>query len=307
MSNYSESSFDESNHNSSWYKMAHLIKDGSEVLDVGCSSGNFGAVLINKKNCTVDGIEPNGEDAAEASKKLRSVLIKDIEKDKMDFLSSSYDYIVFGDVIEHLVDPVVAIKKIKKYLKPNGRIIFSIPNMAHVLVRLLLLEGDFDYSETGLLDKTHIHFYNLKEVSRVFNESGFQIDKIEFIEKDIPRSIIKDYLAKIGITPSEVFYKKMALPEAAAFQFVGSAKQASNPIPVSRRRRFGPIDLFEKSHTELHNQYKEVMKEKTALEIKNKELFDRESALKNELRGWHPLRNNPISRSLRKGARRFLS
>lgn len=243
MSNYSHSTYDDKNTNNSWFKALNLIAPNSKVLDIGCSSGHFGAELIARKSCIVDGIELNSHDAKEASKKLRSVHILNVETDKLDVLNDTYDIVYFGDVIEHLVDPVSALKKISSLLKKNGKIVFSIPNMAHITVRLQLLKGEFDYTETGLLDKTHLHFYNIVELHRVFAEAGYVIKVLDFTKKDYPNELIDNYLKTLGLVADEKFYKMMHQPEAAGFQFIGYA-EIGNPAKV-KRLQFGPIDMFE--------------------------------------------------------------
>jgi 2-polyprenyl-3-methyl-5-hydroxy-6-metoxy-1,4-benzoquinol methylase len=243
MSNYSKSLFDPANTNNSWYKALQLIPKKSYVLDVGCSSGSFGEVLTNEWDCLVDGIEINEKDAMLASKKLRKVYRLNIETDNLKIITQRYDAIYFGDVIEHLVDPVNALKNVKKILKPNGRIIFSIPNMAHLMIRLELLKGDFEYTETGILDKTHLHFYTLKEIQRIFSESGYEIKKIDYTIKDYPNELIDEYLIKIGLKADKKFFDMMRQTDAAAFQFVGYSISGKTVRP--KRLNFGPIDLFE--------------------------------------------------------------
>ena len=76
----------------------------------------------------------------------------------------------------------------------KGKLLFSIPNMGHISVRLYLLRGELDYGETGLLDKTHLHFYTLEEVQRVFAEAQLEIDHLDFVDKDYPKSLIKKEL-----------------------------------------------------------------------------------------------------------------
>ena len=143
MSNYSQSSFDAAATNSSWYKASHLIPAKSSVLDIGCSSGNFGAELIKRRDCIVDGIEVEPGDAKVAQKNLRKVYLLDIEKADLSPVKEKYDVIYFGDVIEHLVKPIETLSRVKPLLNDKGVIIFSIPNMAHISVRLALLRGDF--------------------------------------------------------------------------------------------------------------------------------------------------------------------
>lgn len=277
MSNYSDSSFDASNANSSWYKAFHLIPPKSLVLDIGCSSGNFGAELIAHRGCIVDGIEVDSSDVKAAQKKLRKVCSLDIEKDDLSFINEKYDVIYFGDVIEHLINPVETLKRVKPLLMDKGVILFSIPNMAHISVRLALLKGNFGYSETGLIDKTHMHFYDQHEVERVFNGAGYEITNLEFIEKDYPKELLGKELKKIGLNSTEKFYKLAAKPDASAFQFVGSAKPST--IKHHRLAEFGPIDMFDSFYENTKLGYEHQIKElKQKLE---KTQLDLDSAKKN--------------------------
>jgi len=261
MSNYSDSHFDSASSNTSWYKVFHLIKDGSKVLDVGCSSGNFGVELINRKNCVVDGLELSTSDAEVASKKLRRVHQLNVETDDLSDLDSDYDVIYFGDVIEHLLDPSNALIRIQKHLKSDGVVLFSIPNMAHISIRLLLLAGDFSYAETGLLDKTHLHFYTLDEIKRVFNDANMVIDTLDYVKKDFPQVVIEKELEKYGLRANNKFYKKMAGVEASAFQFVGTAKKSTIKLKKSKLDVFSPvIDMFDEYHTNVTNDYKNSIK-----------------------------------------------
>jgi 2-polyprenyl-3-methyl-5-hydroxy-6-metoxy-1,4-benzoquinol methylase len=261
MSNYSASKFDKNNENTSWYKAYNFIPNQSLVLDIGCSSGNFGKVLINDKKCIVDGIEINTTDAKRASKILRKVWVKDIEKDKLDYLNDKYDVIYLGDVIEHLVDPISVLKNIKKYLSKKGFILFSIPNMGYLEVRLDLLRGEFEYTETGLLDKTHLHFYTQNEIFRIFNESGFNITNLDFVKKDYPKDLIKNVLKNIGLNANTKFYELMADTSASAFQFVGKAY--SSNINSHKLKDFGPIDMFEEFYINTKKDYENKIKKQS--------------------------------------------
>src|ERR1035441_4173494 len=207
MSNYSDSTF-ANNANTPWFKVLNLIPKQCKVLDVGCSSGNFGSIVIKEKQAIVDGLELDSGDAKLAATKLRKVLNLNVESDDLSELDNDYGVIYFGDVIEHLVDPVKALKRIKTKLAPNGSVIFSIPNMTHISVRLMLMGGHFQYGKTGLLDKTHLHYYDLDEIKRVFAEAGFTISKLDWVRRDIPAELLKRQLKEIGLTPSALFIKK---------------------------------------------------------------------------------------------------
>ncbi|HEY8992980.1 MAG TPA: class I SAM-dependent methyltransferase [Candidatus Microsaccharimonas sp.] len=295
MSNYSDSSFDGENANTSWYKAFRLVPVKSKVLDVGCSSGNFGYELAKRLDCVVDGVEINPKDANEARKKLRNVYSINIETDDVAVIKDTYDIIYFGDVIEHLVDPVAALKRTKTLLSKNGKIIFSIPNMAFIGIRLDLLDGNFDYTETGLLDKTHLHFYTKKEIEHVFEEAGFAIDTFDYVQKDYPKKVIKKELAKVGLTPNELFYKNAAKIEASSFQFVGSAV-VGRTKQVSKRAQFGPIDLFE---TYLNDTVKNYTNEQKKLQEQINELHDQLSRTYDQRlrRKFHSIKNKITRKS----------
>lgn len=261
MSNYSDSHFDESAANTSWYKVFHLVPEKAKVLDVGCSSGNFGHELITRKKCTVDGLELDKADAAAAAKQLRKVYIKNVETDDLSEIDKDYDIIYFGDVIEHLVDPIAALKKIKQHLNPKGKILFSIPNMGHISIRLYLLRGEFDYGETGLLDKTHLHFYTKSEVERVFASAQLEIDHLDFVHKDYPKALIQKELKAAGLTANDKFLNNAQQASAAAFQFVGTAKKSSKKLTPKELIGFSPIDMFDTFHTNIVNDYESRIKE----------------------------------------------
>lgn len=302
MSNYSDSAFTDQDSNTSWYKALELIPTNAKVLDIGCSSGNFGTELIKRKQCTVDGIEINPDDLKQAKKKLRRVYRINIESDSLEPIKDKYDVIYFGDVIEHLVDPAATLKRIKRLLAADGKVLFSIPNMAYVGIRLLLLKGDFDYTETGLLDQTHLHYYSLDEVYRVFGEAGYCIDHIDFVAKDYPKAVIEDWLDGIGLKPSEKFYELMSRPEASAFQFVGTA-QFSQDAPKADRAHFGPVDLYEAYH---NHAVIDLEAKISQLERKNTEL-----AVEHEVfvKRWELLKKNPIvfgAKSLKNKVKRKL-
>lgn len=224
MSNYSASDFKD-DPNTSWYKTFRLIPEKSEVLDIGCSNGTFGEQLIKQKSCAVDGIEVDDGDIAEAKKKLRNVYKMDIERDEID-IDHSYDVIFMGDVIEHLANPTHALERIKKLLKGGGILVFSMPNITHMSVRLMLLSGNIEYGRTGLLDETHLHFYNREEIYRVLNAAGYKVKTFEYTVNDVPFELAKRELAELGLTPGKKFKDLLRTTNAAAYQFIGVAEKS---------------------------------------------------------------------------------
>lgn len=250
MSQYSANQFVE-DENHSWNIIQKFIEPNSTVLDIGCSSGNLGEGLIKEKKCTVDGIELSQDDAEKARKKLRNVYVMNIESDSIDDIGARYDFIVMADVIEHLVDPVHALERIKGLLKPGGVLVFSIPNMAHLSVRLALLEGDFDYTQTGLLDETHLHYYTKRNIEKVFREASYKITDLKYTWVVYPTELVKQRLSKLGLslTNDSVFSKT----EANAFQYVGTAVPAKKSSAMLKHTVVK--ELPHQVHLTEHNNY----------------------------------------------------
>lgn len=161
-------------------RVIRLVGSGKRVLDVGCSSGYLD-MRLKEMGCEITGIEINEEEARSARKYCRDVIVGDIESIDIDFPQKHFDVIVFADILEHLKDPIKALKKIRRFLKDDGFVIISVPNIANWSVRLKLLFGKFEYKEKGIMDKTHTHFFTLKSLKGDVKEGGFALEKLEAI------------------------------------------------------------------------------------------------------------------------------
>jgi 2-polyprenyl-3-methyl-5-hydroxy-6-metoxy-1,4-benzoquinol methylase len=151
-------------------------------LDVGCSSGNFAELIKNRNpQSTVWGIELYREAAKIAEKKIDRVINKTAEMALEDLPDNLFDCVIFNDVLEHLVDPYAFLESIKCKLSKNATIIASIPNMRHYEVLYeLLFQKEWRYRDSGgVLDKTHLRFYTISSMQRMFEEAGYQVEKIE--------------------------------------------------------------------------------------------------------------------------------
>lgn len=157
-----------------------LIGPYTNVLDLGCATGYFGKQL-KEKNCRVWGVEIDQNAAKIALKYLEKVYTEDIKNiSKMELKKSFFDYILLLDVIEHISDSEQIIKDLKKYLTKNGKIIISTPNIAHISIRQSLLFGKFEYTETGIMDRTHVHFFTKSSLIDLINKLNYKIEKIEY-------------------------------------------------------------------------------------------------------------------------------
>jgi len=154
-------------------KALNLVGMNKRVLEIGCATGQLSRRLA-ENGCEVIGIEINKETAEIAKKYCRDVLICDIETAE-DLPYRDFDFILLLDVLEHLRSPLALLQKIKKYLKKGGSIVISLPNVANWRVRWDLLFGRFEYGEYGILDKTHLRFFNEKSARALMHDADLEI------------------------------------------------------------------------------------------------------------------------------------
>jgi 2-polyprenyl-3-methyl-5-hydroxy-6-metoxy-1,4-benzoquinol methylase len=280
MSNYSKGELQTNAQNTSWTKIFSFVSDNSTVLDFGCSDGNLGKELKVQKNCTVYGVEIDKDDYQKAKGVLDGVFNFNIETSPIpkDLNQIRFDTIILADVIEHFVHPAEALRKLAMLLKPSGQIIFSIPNMAHISVRLALMHGNFSYNETGLLDKTHLHFYDFNEVQRVMAEAGLQIKENDANILEYPPSFIKDKLNELGLIDNG-FIKEISTDRLAkTFQFVGCAVKPKAGIKVKRV----PLSTKTPEH-ELSDYIENIHSDNKEINKINKELASYIKSLESEI------------------------
>ena len=161
--------------------LERVPSDARCVLDVGCGTGRLGAALKQRQNCEVWGIERDAAAAARAEARLDRVLQKDAEEIATTLIPETFDAVICGDVLEHLRDPLGFLRKLRLWLKPDGRIIVSLPNVRHHSVIRSLLEGNWTYESAGLLDDDHLRFFTRREIEKLFYRAGFGIDRMDVI------------------------------------------------------------------------------------------------------------------------------
>ncbi len=220
-------------------RMAAMIGEGKRVLDVGCASGYF-ARLLRKNGCVVTGIDANPEALALAGDGCERTILADLDIQSLLPLlgGATFDVVAFGDVLEHLRDPLRLLEEARGALTQDGYIVASIPNIAHGAIRLSMLSGRFDYSEYGLLDETHIRFFTAKSLDELFLCAGFAVDRTErttlplFERSDLVPDVDRDQYPPATVAEIE------SDPECATLQFVVRAMpldDASRHAALSRR------------------------------------------------------------------------
>ncbi len=195
-----------------------FIGYNKSVLEVGCSTGYFTKIMV-ERGCDVVGIELDPDAAEVAEKWAERVVVGNIDEgDVWNYVKDeSFDVVVLGDVLEHLRDPLGSLRQAVRKLKPSGFVVTSLPNVAHGDVRIALMQGRFRYSETGLLDRTHVRFFTLETIRELLSQAGLVVT-------DTKRVVMPLFHSELGVKRADVSHKTLdelhADPEIESYQYV---------------------------------------------------------------------------------------
>jgi 2-polyprenyl-3-methyl-5-hydroxy-6-metoxy-1,4-benzoquinol methylase len=167
------------------------LKSDAKVLDIGCGSGQLGQYFQNELQCAVTGVEITEHNYAIAKTVLSNTLLGDIESLDLHLIGADFDYIIFSDSLEHMLNPDKVLIRVQQLIATNGELLISIPNVRNFRVTVpLVFKGDWEYQDEGLLDRTHLRFFTIASISRLLYECGY---KVEEVLLDLPTS------SKVGV------------------------------------------------------------------------------------------------------------
>lgn len=147
----------------------------AKILEIGCGSGaTLMSIHQQYPDAKLYGVELS-EGSSYIAKMFANVFTGDIEKLDLNelFVEELFDYIICGDVLEHLVDPWKVIQKLRNKIKDGGYLLISIPNIMHVSIVQSLLLGNWTYQSSGILDRTHLRFFTLDEIKKIFIQPDY--------------------------------------------------------------------------------------------------------------------------------------
>ena len=157
----------------------------ARILEVGCGSGATGALALSRKKCArYVGIELDARAASAARSCLTEVIEGNIEQMELPFREASFDALIMGEVLEHLIDPWATLKRLSRLLRPGALILASVPNISHYRVITELIKGRFDHTDSGIMDRTHLRWFTPKSLAELLEHADF--DVVELMQLGAP-------------------------------------------------------------------------------------------------------------------------
>ena len=231
------------------------------ILDVGCSAGYLGEYFKTLGHHVI-GIDMNAEAIEVARGYLDEVYCESLDTFFARTFVHKFDVVIFGDVLEHVTNSEEILKKTAQHLSPTGFVVASIPNVSHLAVRAMLLEGRWEYSDLGLLDRDHFRFFTKENIQKLFIDANYDIQDMKSVHLDVETV---NQICAMRLNPKYVKYAKIVVGQeqsADIFQYVTLALP-SKGTPESVRvvayvpsevdslvqiRIRGPLENWQKNH-----------------------------------------------------------
>lgn len=215
--------------------VAHRLRPGCSILELGCSTGHF-AKALSERGHRVVGVELDAEAARHARGEGLDIRHGDIEQRGMlEALTGPFDAVLAMDVLEHLRDPARVLQRLKALLRPDGQLLCTGPNVAYWAIRKELLLGRWGYTDAGIMDRTHLHFYTASTWKELLEGNGYRVKCVEPAEGMIP---FEGYLLRVpGLRRIVGPLQRAALrlqPQLFAIVFLIEARPAEVNDDLSR-------------------------------------------------------------------------
>jgi 2-polyprenyl-3-methyl-5-hydroxy-6-metoxy-1,4-benzoquinol methylase len=208
-------------------EVVRLVGRARRVLELGPATG-YMSKMLRDRDCAVVAVELDADMAAQAARFCERVIVADLDTIDLEAQlgEDRFDVIVAADVLEHLKDPLGLLRRLRRFLAPEGCFVASLPNVAHASVRLALLQGSFSYRDLGLLDRTHLRFFTHDSIGQLFDEAELAV--VEIHREEAPVSVA-DAPVDLSALPAELIQQLEQDPDARTYQFVVKALPSELP------------------------------------------------------------------------------
>lgn len=213
-------------------RLCRRVGHDRSVLELGCAAGAMTQVLQAHYGCTVMAVEHDGAAAEQARRSGARVIVADLDDAQWSASlgRARFQAILAADVLEHLHDPLACLQRLREHLEPGGRLHVSVPNIAHSGVLAALMCNAFPYAETGLLDRTHVHFFTAYSLGQMLAQAGFAVESHEGVDAGPEHPEFAPYWQRL---PEAVRAQLAGNPAGRAYQVIVTARLADEAGPAS--------------------------------------------------------------------------
>ena len=165
-------------------RIVRMVGEKRRVLEVGAGPGSITRLLQNVSGCRVTAMEIDDASIAMLAPFCERAIKADLNDPDWPRLldgADPFEVLVAADVLEHVRDPLAVLRAMKPLLADGGRVVLSLPHAGHSVVLTALFESDFRYGDNGLLDRTHIRFFGLRNMEELARDAGMKIVRAEFV------------------------------------------------------------------------------------------------------------------------------
>lgn len=205
---------------------ALIDAQGARVLDVGCGAATLASTLKSDGAAYVAGIELNGPAAELARPRLDRLVEGSVVDVELPFETHSFDYLIFADVLEHLADPHAALRRCLPFLRPGGNVIISVPNWRFYSVLLRLIFDRWEYTDSGVRDRTHLRVFTRRTLLNFLHEAGLEPLALERNLRLIDDQSQIGRLGAVATRISNATLGRWVAPDLLAYQYVALARKA---------------------------------------------------------------------------------
>lgn len=229
-------------------KAARMTGKNKRVLEIGAGPGSVTRILHNQGNCRVTAVEIDAGYFEKLSPYCEHIHQCDLNDDKWASVVATdgkFQVVVAADVLEHLQNPEATLRAMKKLVDSDGYVIVSLPHVGHNGIIACMIEGDFAYSNAGLLDKTHLHFFGIENIQRLFDEAGYVILEAEFVVLKPERTEFADFWQRLPTRQKRCLSQnryggiyQVVIKAKPSLPHEPSLKLAELPVPSAFKERF---------------------------------------------------------------------
>ena len=209
--------------------VVRMVGHNKSVLEIGCGPGSITKILAEQSGCKIIGLELDPDAIEKVTPYCVKVMQADLNSNEWPKLldnSKKFDVVVAADVLEHLYDPWASLQRMVPLIKPDGYIVISLPHVGHAAIMSCLFNGDFEYRNWGLLDRTHIRFFCLKNIEDLFAQANLKIIEVAYVTKPPEET---EFAAAWGKLSSSVKNALKSSPHADIYQVVVKALPIGRP------------------------------------------------------------------------------